>query len=204
MLSVARRYRGALRIAAMSYAPPVIATRVTSRSRVLTVLLVVAVAALTALAAQWRIPMWPVPVTGQTFAVLLGGAALGWRAGGAAQVLYLLAGALGAPVFTEASGGLEVLVGPTAGYLFAFPVAAAVIGRLAESRHDRRFWSMVGAFLTGSAIIYLGGVIGLMVTLGWTFPQALADGVYPFLIGDALKAAAAGLLLPAAWKLTGE
>lgn len=188
----------------MSYARPVITTRVASRSRVLTVLLVVAAAALTALAAQWRIPMWPVPVTGQTFAVLLGGAALGWKAGGSAQLLYLLVGALGAPVFTEASGGLDVLVGPTAGYLFAFPVAAAVVGRMAERRHDRRFWTMVGAFLVGSAIIYVGGVIGLMLSLGWTLPRALADGVYPFLIGDALKSAAAGLLLPGAWKLTGE
>ncbi len=163
--------------------------------------LVVAVAALTAVSAQWRIPLWPVPVTGQTFAVLLGGAALGWRAGGAAQLLYLALGAAGLPVFTEASGGLEVLAGPTAGYLLAFPVAAALVGRLAERRHDRRFWTMAAAFLAGSGIIYLGGVAGLMTLLGMSLAEALTVGVVPFLVGDAIKAAAAGVVLPAAWRL---
>jgi biotin transport system substrate-specific component len=185
----------------VTYAPAVITARVAARSRLATVALVVAGAALTALAAQVRIPLWPVPLTGQTFAVLLTGAALGWRAGGAAQLLYLALGAAGAPVFTEASGGLDVLVGPTAGYLFAFPVAAAVVGRMAERRRDRRFWSMVGAFLVGSAIIYVAGVVGLMASIDLTLPQALQDGVVPFLVGDAIKAALAGLILPAAWNL---
>lgn len=188
----------------MSYSP-VITARVSDRSRVATAVLVVGVAALTALAAQWYVPMWPVPVTGQTLVVLLGGAALGWRAGAAAQLLYLAVGAAGMPVFTEASGGWEVLFGPgatTAGYLFAFPVAAALVGRLAQSRHDRRFWTMAGAFLAGSAVIYAGGVAGLMVVLGVSFVEALGIGVVPFLVGDALKAALAGVLLPGAWKLT--
>lgn len=185
----------------------VISSRVASRSRLATVALVVGVAALTALAAQWYIPLWPVPVTGQTLVVLLGGAALGWRAGAAAQILYLAVGALGAPVFTEASGGMDVLIGSsatTAGYLFAFPIAAALTGRLAEARHDRRFWSMVAAFLAGSAVIYLGGVSGLMLVLGIGVGEALSVGVVPFLVGDAIKAAAAGLLLPGAWRLLGE
>lgn len=191
----------------MTYAPAVISARVTSRSRLATATLVVAVTALTALAAQWYIPLWPVPITGQTLVVLLGGAALGWRAGAAAQILYLVVGAAGLPVFTEASSGFDTLWGPTAttaGYLFAFPVAAALVGRLAERRHDRRFWSMVGAFLAGSAVIYLGGIVGLMVVLGIGLERALAVGVIPFLIGDAIKAAAAGILLPGAWKLTGD
>lgn len=187
----------------MSYAP-VIATQVGARSRVATAALVVGVAALTALAAQWYIPLWPVPVTGQTLAVLLGGAVLGWRAGAAAQLLYLIVGGLGLPVFTEASSGWDVLFGSaatTAGYLFAFPVAAALVGRLAEARHDRRFWPMVGAFLAGSAVIYLGGVLGLMVVLGIGVGEALEVGVIPFLVGDTIKAALAGLLLPGAWRL---
>ena len=188
----------------MTYAPPVIASRVVTRSRATTAVLVVATAALTALAAQWRIPLWPVPITGQTFAVLLGGAALGWRAGGAAQLLYLAVGALGVPVFTEASGGLHVFAGPTVGYLIAFPVAAALVGWMAERRHDRRFWSMVLAFAAGSAIIYVGGMIGLMAVLGFSPATAFTEGVAPFLIGDAVKAGAAGILLPGAWKLTGE
>ena len=188
----------------MTYAPAVITARITSRSRVATVALVVAGAALTALAAQVRIPLWPVPITGQTFAVLLTGAALGWRAGGAAQLLYLAMGAAGLPVFTEASGGINVLLGPTSGYLFAFPLAAALVGRMAERRHDRRFWSMVGAFVAGSALVYVLGVVGLMASLGLALTTALQEGVVPFLVGDAIKAAAAGLLLPAAWRLLGE
>lgn len=188
----------------MSYAP-VITARAGVRSRVATVVLVIGVAALTALAAQWYVPLWPVPVTGQTLAVLLGGAALGWRAGAAAQLLYLAVGAAGLPVFTEASGGWQVLFGSgatTAGYLFAFPVAAALVGRLAEARHDRRFWPMVRAFLAGSAVIYAGGVTGLMLVLDLSVIEALRVGVVPFLVGDALKAALAGVLLPGAWRLT--
>lgn len=189
----------------MSYAP-VISSRVV-RSRLATVALVIGVAALTALAAQWYIPLWPVPVTGQTLVILLGGAALGWRAGAAAQILYLMVGAAGLRVFSEASGGVDVLIGPTAttaGYLFAFPVAAALVGRLAQARHDRRFWTMVAAFLAGSGVIYVGGVIGLMAVLGIGLGEALSVGVVPFLIGDAIKAAAAGLLLPGAWHLVRE
>lgn len=189
----------------MSYAPPVIATHIIGRSRTLTALLVVAVTALTALAAQWYIPMWPVPITGQTLVVLLGGAALGWKAGAAAQILYLAVGAAGIPVFTEASSGVDVLWGPaatTAGYLFAFPVAAALVGWMAERHHDRRFWTTVGAFVLGSAVIYMGGLIGLMSVLDIGLGEALSVGVYPFLVGDALKAALAGALLPGAWKLT--
>lgn len=192
-----------LTIAAMSYAP-VITARAAPRSAVATASLVVAVAALTGLAAQWYVPMWPVPITGQTLVVLLGGAALGWRAGAAAQLLYLVAGAAGLPVFTEASGGIDVLIGTgatTAGYLFAFPVAAALVGTLAQRRHDRRFLSMARAFLAGSAVIYAGGVAGLVAVLGIGVGEALQVGVVPFLVGDLIKAALAGVILPGAWKL---
>lgn len=188
----------------MSYAPAVIASPAMSRSRSLTAALIVAVAGLTALAAQWYIPLWPVPVTGQTLVILLGGAALGWKAGAAAQVLYVAMGAAGLPVFSEASSGFDVLWGPaatTAGYLFAFPPAAALVGWLAERRHDRQFWTMVAAFAAGSAVIYLGGMIGLMLVLGIGPGEAFSVGVWPFLVGDAVKAAAAGILLPGAWRL---
>lgn len=185
----------------MTYAPAVITSRVTARSRLATAALVVAVAALTAVAAQWRIPLWPVPVTGQTLAVLLGGAALGWRAGGAAQLLYLAVGAAGMPVFTDAGAGLAPLVGPTAGYLVAFPLAAALVGWMAERRHDRRFWTMALAFAAGSAVIYVGGVAWLIAGIGLSPAAAVTNGVIPFLVGDAIKAAAAGVLLPGAWRL---
>jgi biotin transport system substrate-specific component len=188
----------------VTYAPAVITRPVIARSNLAAAALVVGAAGLTALAAQWRIPLWPVPITGQTFAILLTGAALGWRLGGAAQLLYLAVGALGAPVFTEASGGLDTFAGPTVGYLLAFPVAAAIVGRLAERRHDRRFWSMVLAFAVGSAVIYLSGMLGLMATLGFSASTAFAEGVAPFLVGDGIKAVAAGVVLPGAWRLTGR
>ena len=178
----------------------VLRQRVLPRARWMTLVAVVAVALLTALAAQVRIPLWPVPITGSTFAVLLGGAALGWRAAGAAQLLYLLLGIAGLPVFTNANSGVEALLGATGGYLLAFPLAAALVGRLAEKGHDRKFRSMAVAFLAGSAVIYVGGVAGLMGFLGMALPEALSAGVYPFLIGDAIKAVAAGTLVPAIWR----
>lgn len=184
----------------------VITQRVLPRSAVVSVSLVLAATALTALAAQVRIPLpfTPVPITGQTFAVLLTGAALGWRLGAAGQLVYVAIGALGAPVFTDASGGLEVLTGATGGYLIGFILAAALVGRLAERRQDRTFATMFTAFMLGSSVIYVLGVVGLMASIGWPPVEAVEKGVVPFLLGDLMKAAAAGLLLPGAWKLVGD
>lgn len=181
----------------------VIINRVLPRSKVVSVLLMVTAAAVTALAAQWRIHLGftPVPITGQTFAVLLTGAALGWRLGAAGQLLYLTVGAAGAPVFSEASGGVEVVRGATGGYLIGFVFAAALVGWMAEHRQDRSFATMFTAFILGSAVIYLFGVAGLMIATGWALPEAVAGGVVPFLLGDLIKAAAAGILLPGAWRL---
>ena len=163
-------------------------------------------AALTALAAQWRIylPFTPVPITGQTFAVLLTGAALGWKLGAAGQLLYLLVGAAGAPVFSDASGGVEVLAGATGGYLIGFVFAAGLVGWMAEHRQDRTFATMFTAFILGSAVIYAFGVAGLMISADMTLTAAIEAGVVPFLLGDLIKAAVAGLLLPGAWRLLGE
>lgn len=184
----------------------VITQRVLPRSTVVSILLVAAAAAITALAAQVRIPLpfTPVPITGQTFAVLLTGAALGWKLGSAGQLLYVAVGALGAPVFTDGSAGIEVLTGATGGYLIGFIVAAGLIGRLAERRQDRSFATMFTAFIVGSAVIYLFGVVGLMASTGWPAVEAVEKGVVPFLLGDIVKAAAAGLLLPGAWRLLGD
>ena len=184
----------------------VITQRVLPRSGVISVILVLAAAAITALAAQVRIPLpfTPVPITGQTFAVLLTGAALGWKLGAAGQLLYVAVGALGAPVFTDGSGGLEVISGATGGYLIGFIFAAALVGRLAEGRQDRTFPTMFTAFILGSAVIYIFGVTGLMAATGWPLAEAVEKGVVPFLLGDIIKAAAAGLLLPGAWRLLGD
>ncbi|HEX6946939.1 MAG TPA: biotin transporter BioY [Acidimicrobiia bacterium] len=184
----------------------VLAQRALRSSKVVSVALVVAAAALTALAAQWRIhlPFTPVPITGQTFAVLFTGAALGWRLGMAGQVLYMAAGIAGLPVFTDASSGWEVMTGATGGYIVGFVFAAALVGWAAERGHDRRFGSTVMAFLVGSAVIYLFGVIGLMAATGFALPEAIDRGVTPFLVGDLVKAVVAGAILPGAWRLLGE
>ena len=184
----------------------VISQRALPRSGVVAVLLVVAAAALTALAAQWRVylPFTPVPITGQTFAVLLTGAALGWKVGAAGQLAYVAAGALGAPVFAESSGGVEVITGATGGYLIGFLFAAGLVGWMAEHRQDRTFATMFTAFLLGSALIYVFGVVGLMISADMTLATAVEAGVVPFLLGDLIKASAAGILLPGAWKLLGD
>jgi biotin transport system substrate-specific component len=184
----------------------VISQRAFPRSGVVSVLLLIAAAALTALAAQWRIhlPFTPVPITGQTFAVLLTGAGLGWKLGASGQLLYLAVGALGAPVFSDASGGVDVVVGVTGGYLIGFVLAAGVVGWMAEHRQDRTFATMFTAFILGSAVIYVCGVTGLMISADMQLPGAVEAGVVPFLLGDLLKAAVAGILLPGAWRFLGD
>lgn len=184
----------------------VISKRALPRSAVVSILLVVAAAALTALAAQWRIhlPFTPVPITGQTFAVLLTGAGLGWKLGASGQLLYLAVGAAGAPVFSDASGGFDVIIGATGGYLIGFVLAAGVVGWMAEHRQDRTFATMFTAFILGSAVIYVCGVTGLMISADMSVVAAVEAGVVPFLLGDLLKAAAAGILLPGAWKMLGD
>ena len=147
------------------------------------------------------LPFTPVPLTGQTFAVLLVGAALGSRRGAAALGLYTIEGALGLPFFAAGKSGLS---GPTIGYLIGFIVAAYVIGLLAERGLDRSLRTSILPFLLGTVIIYLFGATWLAVSLGMTPQQAFAAGVLPFLVGDAIKLLLAGLVLPAAWKLTKE
>lgn len=187
----------------LTLAPTVLGARlVGDLSRAKTAALVVAFALLTGFTALWEIPLGftPVPLTGQTFAVLLAGATLGLRAGAASQLLYLAMGAFGMPFFSGGSSGWEVLAGPTVGYLVGFVLAAAVVGRLAEAKADRRALTAVPAFALGTLTIYAFGVAGLMITAGMGFGQAMIAGVLPFLIGDAIKAGLAGLLLPAVWK----
>jgi len=187
-------------------APPVFANRILPRSRTASIAAVVGFAAFTAVAAQisFRIPPIEVPFTGSTLAVLLTGGVLGSRRGAASMILYVLAGAIGLPVYAEQSSGFDTLIGATGGYLVGFIVAAYVVGRLAELRWDRNVAKSVIGFVLGSATIYLFGVLGLMINLDMSLASAITNGVVPFLIWDALKAAVAGLLMPAAWKLTGE
>jgi len=158
---------------------------------------------LLSLAAQVRIPLGftPVPLTGQTFAVLLVGAASGPFRGSAAVLLYLAIGLAGAPIFTDAGSGVGHVLGPTGGYLIGFVLAAAVAGGMARHRLDRSIGSALVSMLLASVVIYACGVIGLMAVTGASLLRALELGVAPFLMADALKAVAAAVVLPAAWRL---
>ena len=162
--------------------------------------LVVGASLLTALAAQVTVPVpWsPVPITGQTFVVLLSGAVLGARRAFLAQALYLAEGALGLPVFAAGGAGAATFAGPTAGYLFAFPLAAALTGALAERGWDRHFGTMLVAMLVGSTVVF---ALGLAVLAGFVpSGRLLGAGLYPFLPGDIVKATLAALAFPAAWR----
>ena len=158
----------------------------------------------TAASAQVTIPLpWtPVPVTGQTLAVLVSGSALGWQAGAASQILYILLGTVGLPFFQNGTSGWDVVSGATGGYLVGFVVCAAIVGVLAQMGQDRRIASSIPAMLAGSAVIYMFGVPWLAHVLGVDAKRAIELGMAPFVIGDAFKLMAAGLLLPAAWRLT--
>lgn len=156
---------------------------------------------LTALAAQVVVPLpfTPVPLTGQTFAVLLTGALLGPRLGALAMLAYLAEGAAGLPFFRGGAGGAGHLSGATAGYLLAFPAAAYVTGHLAERGWDRRFLTAAAAMALGSLVILGCGWAWLAPALGGA--QAFRLGVAPFLPGDVVKIALAAAALPAGWAL---
>jgi len=162
-------------------------------------LLVLAGSLLIALLAQLAVPIGPVPVSGQTLGVLLVAAVLGPRRGVLAVTTYLAEGALGAPVFAGGRAGLIVLAGPTGGYLAGFIGAALVVGWLCRAGMDRRPWTVFVTMAAGSAVIYLFGIMWLSRFTGWS--AVLPVGVYPFLLGDAMKAAIATLLLPVAWSM---
>ncbi len=149
--------------------------------------------------AQVRIPIpfSPVPITGQTFAVLLVGAALGSRRGAASLLLYLAVGSGGLPVFAGGAAGAARLLGPTGGYLLGFVPAAYVIGILAERGYDRRWTSALPVFLIGHLIIYAAGVAWLSQFVG--LAQAVLTGVVPFILLDAVKALLAAAALPSGW-----
>jgi biotin transport system substrate-specific component len=161
-------------------------------------------AVLTALAAQvaFPIPGSPVPVTGQTFAVLLTAAALGPGRGLAAQGLYLVAGLAGLPVFASGTHGPGVVFGASGGYLIGFLVAAVLTGYGARHGVDRSPVGMLLLFALASAVIYAIGTAWLCLDTGMSASAGIAAGVTPFLLGDTVKALLAAALLPVAWRLT--
>ncbi len=159
-----------------------------------------------AIAAKIRIPMWPVPITMQTFVVLTVGAAFGAGLGITTMLAYLAVGALGFDIFTSSSAdnnGWSYMIGGSGGYLVGFVLAAGVLGWLARKGWDRTIPTMALAMLIGSALIYIPGLVWLNMqeySQGWSW--TIANGLTPFLVGDALKLALAALVLPALWSLS--
>jgi biotin transport system substrate-specific component len=144
------------------------------------------------------LPISPVPITGQTFAVLMLAALLGSTRGVMAVIAYLAEGIAGLPVFVGGIG-LAALIGPTGGYLMGFVAVAYVVGRLAEMGWDRRVSTTVLAMLAGEFVLYTFGVCWLAIMTN--IRTALVIGLYPFIVGDILKIALAAAVLPAGWKL---
>jgi biotin transport system substrate-specific component len=163
--------------------------------------LVAGAAALTGLAAQVAIPLWPVPVTLQTLTVLLAGAALGPMRGAVAMLLYLGVGAAGVPWFAQQNSGLAF---PTLGYVIGFVLAAALVGALARRGADRTVAGTVATMALGNLVIYAVGVPYLALALGIGLGEAISSGATPFLAGDGMKILLAAGLLPAAWRLSGR
>lgn len=167
-----------------------------------------------AVSAQVQVPLWPVPITGQTFGVLVVGMALGGRLGAVAMLLYIAEGLVGLPVFANFSAGPGVLAGPSGGYIFGYVPAAAAIGYLAQRGWDRNVWLTATAMLVGNIILYIPGLIWLgifyagpgtefIANTGATTAvgAAIVGGLTPFVLGDGLKLALAAVLFPVAWRL---
>ncbi len=183
---------------------PTLVDRVVTRTWLSDIALVVAGTALVAVLAQVAIPLWPVPVTGQTLAVLLVGASLGAARGAASLSLYAILGAVGLPIYSDSSSGWSVLLGPTGGYIIGFIISAAVVGWAAERSWDRGWYKPIITFVGGSLVVFAIGLPWLAVSLGQLglpndLQSVLIAGFYPFIIGGLIKAAIAAALLPALW-----
>jgi biotin transport system substrate-specific component len=174
-------------------------------SAIYNIALVIGGSFLIALFAQFAIG-WPIPVTGQTFAVLMIGALFGARRASLSVLAYIAEGTAGLPVFAHGRSGFAVLSGPTGGYLIGFVVAAYVVGLLAEKGWDRRIGTTVLAMIFGNLVIYAFGLLWLcclilIIKLPVGSGRVLVEGLYRFIPGDLLKIALAAILLPSGWKL---
>jgi biotin transport system substrate-specific component len=182
----------------------VIVDRWFTKSKTAAVVEVAALVSLTSLAAQVAIylPFTPVPLTLQTFVILLGAAAVGAQRAAIAQSAYLALAIAGLPIMADGKGGLEAVYGATSGYLVGFIFASIAVGYLAKNLSTNKFLNVFFGYVVGSITIYIFGVIGLIIYAEISLISALMVGVVPFIIGDIVKAIASGVLLPSAWKLT--
>ncbi|HYW71668.1 MAG TPA: biotin transporter BioY [Pyrinomonadaceae bacterium] len=163
--------------------------------------LVIGFSLLTALSAQIVIPFGAVPFTAQTFAVVLTGALLGSRLGAMAMIAYLIEGASGLPFFSGGTGGFWHLLGPTGGYLVAFPAAAFITGAFAEHEWDRNFFTAVAAMAIGSIVILLSGWLWFSLVMRTSPALTVFDEVLKFVPSELIKICLAAAVLPSGWKL---
>ena len=173
--------------------------RLFARSIATDSILIIAGVALTAALAQVSIPLWPVPITGQTLAVLLVGSALGAVRGTISMALYAVLGIVGLPIFSAASSGWGVIAGPTGGYIVGFIFAAWLTGWAAQRTWDRRFVGAGVSFLSGSAVVFVIGLPWLAISLGLNLQQTLESGLYPFIVGGIIKAVIAAGVISTSW-----
>ena len=165
------------------------------------IVLVLSSAILTGISAKLKIEIGVVPITMQTFTVLLSGAILGSKRGVASQLTYLLMGLAGVSWFSR-GGGIQYILSPTFGYIIGFVFAAYFVGWLCEKGFDRKIKTAILAMLFGNILIYISGLFWLARFVG--FGKVLSIGFYPFIIGDLLKILLAGLVLPMGWKTIGK
>jgi biotin transport system substrate-specific component len=184
-------------------------TRPASRARAfaLDAALVLTGAAFVAVLAQIEVPLWPVPITGQTLGVIVVGAALGAKRGAAALTAYMLLGLAGLPIFAGFTGTLAAVAKPSFGFIVGFIVSAAVAGWVAERAWDRKPWLAFVGFAAASVVPFLIGVpymafiLNVVMGLGYDFAAIMAAGVLPFIVGGLIKALIAALIIPGAWAL---
>lgn len=169
------------------------------RTAVVSTALVLGGALLTAGAAQVSVPLWPVPITGQTLAVLLVGSALGARRGALSMLVYALLGVIGLPVFAGGSAGFAVLVSPSGGYIVGFVAAAALVGWIAERFGDRPLRNAALSFALGTVVTFAVGMAWLAISLGLDLQQTLEFGLYPFVLGGAVKALLGAGIISLGW-----
>lgn len=170
-------------------------------------ILIGAGAAFVALSAQLTVPLWPVPITAQTLAVILVGATLGATRGALSLTVYATAGALGAPVFSQGSSGADVLIGGTGGFIIGFIFSATLAGALAQRGWDRRLPTALTAMALAVAVPYVPGLLWLGFWLGQNgcandLQAVLKAGLYLFVMGELIKVVVAALLLRLAWRQT--
>jgi biotin transport system substrate-specific component len=194
---------------APAFGRPTLADRLITRRVATDIALVVSGAIFTGLLAQVTVPIWPVPVTGQTLAVLLVGSSLGALRGTLSLVLYAVLGIVGVPVFSGWSSGLGVVGGFTGGYIIGFIFSAALIGWIAQREWDHKIWRALLSATAGTVVTFIFGLVWLWIALGRAgypndFNTVMKDGLTPFIVGGIVKALIAGLVIGGSWWIIGR